>query len=106
MSAGEGGSDTCMDIQLDVAPSDVLLSERQKRRSERGRGKYLPNQSMLLEKLHVGSPGGFAEIWICVLLSGMQVGFFDDKVGPITLASIVLVTLIAITIMAFIDVVS
>lgn len=33
-----------------------------------------------------------------------QVGFFDDKVGPITLASITLVTLAAITIMAFIDV--
>jgi hypothetical protein len=33
-----------------------------------------------------------------------QVGFFDDKVGPITLASITLVTLVAITIMAFIDV--
>ena len=41
-----------------------------------------------------------------LLYSAMQVGFFDDKVGPITLASIVLVTLVAITIMAFIDVVS
>ena len=28
----------------------------------------------------------------------------DDKVGPITLASVVLVTLFAITVMAFIDV--
>ena len=35
-----------------------------------------------------------------------QVGFFDDKVGPITLACIVMVTLVAITIMAFIDVFS
>lgn len=34
----------------------------------------------------------------------LQVGFMDDKVGPITLASIVLVTLCAITVMAFIDV--
>ncbi|GBF99732.1 vacuolar transport chaperone [Raphidocelis subcapitata] len=33
-----------------------------------------------------------------------QVGFFDDKVGPITLAGITLITLVAITLMAFIDV--
>lgn len=33
-----------------------------------------------------------------------QVGFFDDKVGPITLAGITMITLIAITVMAFIDV--
>lgn len=36
----------------------------------------------------------------------MQVGFFDDKVGPITLACIVMITLLAITVMAFIDVFS
>lgn len=35
-----------------------------------------------------------------------QVGFFDDKVGPITLAGITLITLVAITLMAFIDVFS
>ncbi|KIY98487.1 vacuolar transport chaperone-like protein [Monoraphidium neglectum] len=34
-----------------------------------------------------------------------QVGFFDDTVGPITLAVITLITLVAITVMAFIDVV-
>jgi hypothetical protein len=34
------------------------------------------------------------------------VGFFDDKIGPITLAGMTLVTLLAITIMAFIDVFS
>jgi hypothetical protein len=34
------------------------------------------------------------------------VGFFDDRVGPITLASIVMITLLAITVMAFIDVLS
>jgi hypothetical protein len=39
-------------------------------------------------------------------VSSVQVGFFDDKVGPITLAAIVMVTLVAITIMAFIDVFS
>lgn len=33
-----------------------------------------------------------------------QVGFFDDQVGPLTLAGITLVTLLAITAMAFIDV--
>lgn len=32
-----------------------------------------------------------------------QVGFFDDKVGPLTLAAATLVTLVAITAMAFID---
>lgn len=35
-----------------------------------------------------------------------QVGFFDDKIGPITLAGITLLTLLAITVMAFIDVFS
>lgn len=35
-----------------------------------------------------------------------QVGFFDDKIGPITLAGITMVTLVAITVMAFIDVFS
>jgi hypothetical protein len=40
------------------------------------------------------------------LLLLAQVGFFDDKVGPITLACIVMITLVAITIMAFIDVFS
>ena len=32
-----------------------------------------------------------------------QVGFFDDKVGPLTLAAATMVTLLAITSMAFID---
>lgn len=42
----------------------------------------------------------------CRCSAAVQVGFFDDKVGPITLACIVMVTLVAITIMAFIDVFS
>jgi hypothetical protein len=42
----------------------------------------------------------------CCCCHFLQVGFFDDKVGPITLACIVMVTLVAITIMAFIDVLS
>jgi hypothetical protein len=42
----------------------------------------------------------------CCCCRLLQVGFFDDKVGPITLACIVMVTLVAITIMAFIDVFS
>jgi uncharacterized membrane protein YidH (DUF202 family) len=33
-----------------------------------------------------------------------QVGFFDDHVGPIALAGVTLLTLVAITLMAFIDV--
>jgi hypothetical protein len=33
-----------------------------------------------------------------------QVGFFDDRVGPIALAGIVLVTLVLITVIAFVDV--
>lgn len=48
---------------------------------------------------------GFTEI-ISPCTFVLQVGFFDDKVGPITLAAIVMVTLVAITIMAFIDVFS
>lgn len=48
----------------------------------------------------------FTYEWRAKFMRKKQVGFFDDKVGPITLASIVLVTLVAITIMAFIDVVS
>lgn len=44
--------------------------------------------------------------WRAKFMAKKQVGFFDDEVGPITLASIVLVTLVAITVMAFIDVFS
>ena len=43
---------------------------------------------------------------LLLLVLLLQVGFFDDKVGPITLAAIVMVTHVAITIMAFIDVLS
>jgi hypothetical protein len=35
-----------------------------------------------------------------------QVGFFDDRVGPIALAGIVLVTLVLITAIALVDVMS
>lgn len=45
-------------------------------------------------------------LMLCCCCCCLQVGFFDDKVGPITLACIVMITLVAITIMAFIDVVS
>lgn len=51
-----------------------------------------------------GPPAAVAAT-LCAVLH-LQVGFFDDKVGPITLAAIVMVTLVAITVMAFIDVVS
>jgi uncharacterized membrane protein YidH (DUF202 family) len=44
--------------------------------------------------------------WRSKFMNKKQVGFFDDKVGPITLASIVFITLLAITVMAFIDVMS
>jgi hypothetical protein len=47
-----------------------------------------------------------ALLLLLLLCFFLQVGFFDDKVGPITLAAIVMVTLVAITIMAFIDVFS
>lgn len=33
-----------------------------------------------------------------------QVGFFDDRVGPVALAGIVLITLLLITAIAFVDV--
>jgi len=45
-------------------------------------------------------------LFCCCCCCRHQVGFFDDKVGPITLASIVFITLLAITVMAFIDVMS
>lgn len=48
----------------------------------------------------------FTYQWRSKFMARKQVGFFDDKVGPITLAGIVLITLVAITIMAFIDVLS
>jgi hypothetical protein len=48
----------------------------------------------------------FTYEWRSKFMHRKQVGFFDDKVGPITLAAIVMVTLVAITIMAFIDVFS
>lgn len=46
----------------------------------------------------------FTYEWRSRFMHKKQVGFFDDKVGPITLACIVMITLVAITIMAFIDV--
>eukprot|EP00882_Tetradesmus_deserticola_P005681 GHRQ01005982.1.p2 GENE.GHRQ01005982.1~~GHRQ01005982.1.p2 ORF type:complete len:153 (+),score=64.29 GHRQ01005982.1:92-550(+) len=46
----------------------------------------------------------FTYEWRSKFMHRKQVGFFDDKVGPITLAAIVMVTLVAITVMAFIDV--
>jgi uncharacterized membrane protein YidH (DUF202 family) len=59
----------------------------------------------------VSCPPCCAAVPCCLLLPPTvpcccQVGFFDDKVGPITLACIVMITLVAITIMAFIDVLS
>eukprot|EP00879_Flechtneria_rotunda_P024964 GHRR01026492.1.p1 GENE.GHRR01026492.1~~GHRR01026492.1.p1 ORF type:complete len:101 (+),score=34.04 GHRR01026492.1:317-619(+) len=48
----------------------------------------------------------FTYEWRSKFMQKKQVGFFDDRVGPVTLASIVMVTLVAITVMAFIDVFS
>lgn len=55
---------------------------------------------------HLRHPAAVAQAAAAAAAVFMQVGFFDDKVGPITLAAIVMVTLVAITIMAFIDVLS
>jgi uncharacterized membrane protein YidH (DUF202 family) len=46
----------------------------------------------------------FTYTWRARFMQKKQVGFFDDHVGPIALACIVLLTLVAVTVMALIDV--
>lgn len=45
----------------------------------------------------------FTYQWRSTFMKKKQIGFFDDRVGPVTLAVIVLISLITITIMAFVD---
>lgn len=44
-----------------------------------------------------------AKPYSACVLPFMQVGFFDDKVGPITLAILVLLTLLVIFVLALVD---
>lgn len=46
----------------------------------------------------------FTFYWRSQLMRKKQMGFFDDRVGPITLACVVLFTLLLMTYMALVDV--